>query len=169
MYIYIYVWDLIECPVQICMDHILAVLHIPAERAGGFIALGEMAGALDGKLIDYLPTITTHLRDAVYSLINSRLLDYFSFPIFLSCKCFFVCTYYDFQIAPRRGKPSLEAMACVGSFAKAMGLDMEPYVRDLLDSMFLSGLSPTLIESLEQITARFVLISIFCIFYILSV
>lgn len=51
------------------MDHILAVLHIPAERAGGFIALGEMAGALDGKLIDYLPTITTHLRDAVYYLV----------------------------------------------------------------------------------------------------
>lgn len=50
---------------QICMNHILAVLRIPAERASGFIALGEMAGALDGDLVHYLPTITSHLRDAV--------------------------------------------------------------------------------------------------------
>jgi len=47
------------------MDHILAVLHIPAERASGFIALGEMAGALDGELVPYLPAITLHLREAV--------------------------------------------------------------------------------------------------------
>lgn len=47
------------------MKHILAVLQIPAERASGFAALGEMAGALDGELVDYLPTITSHLRDAV--------------------------------------------------------------------------------------------------------
>lgn len=51
--------------VQICMDHILAVLKTPAERASGFVALGEMAGALDGELLNYLPTITSHLRDAV--------------------------------------------------------------------------------------------------------
>ncbi|KAG9440008.1 hypothetical protein H6P81_020173 [Aristolochia fimbriata] len=104
---------------KICMDHILAVLRIPAERASGFIALGEMAGALDGELINYLPTITSHLRDA---------------------------------IAPRRGRPSLEALVCVGSFAKAMGPAMEPHVRGLLDAMFSAGLSPTLVEALEQIT-----------------
>ncbi|RZC44315.1 hypothetical protein C5167_037265 [Papaver somniferum] len=105
---------------KICMDHILAVLRIPAERASGFIALGEMAGALDGELVHYLPTIMNHLRDA---------------------------------IAPsRRGRPSLEALACVGSFAKAMGPDMEPHVRSLLDAMFSTGLSSTLVESLEQIT-----------------
>lgn len=50
---------------QICMNHILAVLRIPAERASGFIALGEMAGALDGELVYYLPTIMAPLRDAV--------------------------------------------------------------------------------------------------------
>ena len=50
---------------QICMNHILAVLRIPAERASGFTALGEMAGALDGELVLYLPMITSHLRDAV--------------------------------------------------------------------------------------------------------
>ncbi|KAJ8485116.1 hypothetical protein OPV22_017601 [Ensete ventricosum] len=104
---------------KICMDHILAVLRIPAERASGFIALGEMAGALDGELIPYLPTITLHLRDA---------------------------------IAPRRGRPSLEALACVGSFAKAMGPAMEPHVRGLLDSMFSTGLSTNLVVALEQIT-----------------
>ncbi|KAK4563470.1 hypothetical protein RGQ29_005828 [Quercus rubra] len=103
----------------ICMNHILAVLKIPAERASGFTALGEMAGALDGELLLYLPTITSHLRDA---------------------------------IAPRRGKPSLEALACVGSIAKAMGTVMEPHVRGLFDVMFSAGLSPTLVEALEQIT-----------------
>ncbi|CAA7396540.1 unnamed protein product [Spirodela intermedia] len=104
---------------KICMDHILAVLRNPAERASGFIALGEMAGALDGELVQYLPTITSHLREA---------------------------------IAPRRGKPSQEALACVGSFANAMKTAMEPHVRALLDAMFSSGLSPTLVEALEQIT-----------------
>ncbi|KAF3618310.1 hypothetical protein FXO37_34246 [Capsicum annuum] len=52
----------------ICMNQILHVLKIPAERASGFIPLGEMAGALDGELINYLPTITSHLRDAVLSI-----------------------------------------------------------------------------------------------------
>ncbi|KAB2095069.1 hypothetical protein ES319_A01G009900v1 [Gossypium barbadense] len=103
----------------ICMNHILTVLRIPAERASGFIALGEMAGALDGELVHYLPTITSHLRDA---------------------------------IAPRRGRPSLEALACVGNIAKAMGPAMESHVRGLLDIMFSAGLSPTLVEALEQIT-----------------
>ncbi|BFG42177.1 hypothetical protein CerSpe_284510 [Prunus speciosa] len=103
----------------ICMNHILAVLRIPAERSSGFVALGEMAGALDGELVHYLPTITSHLRDA---------------------------------IAPRRGRPSLEALACVGNIAKAMGPAMEPHVRGLLDVMFSAGLSPTLVEALEQIT-----------------
>ncbi|CAN6449978.1 unnamed protein product [Victoria cruziana] len=105
---------------KICMDHILSVLRIPTERASGFIALGEMAGALDGELVEYLPTITSHLREA---------------------------------IAPRRGKPAPEALACVGSFASAMGSEMEPYVRSLMDSMFSSGLSPTLVEALERITS----------------
>ncbi|KAI3962253.1 hypothetical protein MKX01_030803, partial [Papaver californicum] len=103
---------------KICMDHILAVLRLPAERASGFIALGEMAGALDGELVQYLPTLMPHLRDA---------------------------------ISPRRGRPSLEALSCVGSFAKAMGPDMEPHVRSLLDAMFYTGLSSTLAEALEQI------------------
>ncbi|KAL3538768.1 hypothetical protein ACH5RR_002134 [Cinchona calisaya] len=103
----------------ICMDHILHVLKLPAERASGFIALGEMAGALDGELIDYLPTITSHLRDA---------------------------------IAPRRGRPSPEALTCVGNLAKAMGSKMEPHVRSLLDAMFSAGLSVTLIEALDQIS-----------------
>ncbi|XP_034226738.1 serine/threonine-protein kinase TOR isoform X3 [Prunus dulcis] len=103
----------------ICMNHILAVLRIPAERSSGFVALGEMAGALDGELVHYLPTISSHLRDA---------------------------------IAPRRGRPSLEALACVGNIAKAMGPAMEPHVCGLLDVMFSAGLSPTLVEALEQIT-----------------
>ncbi|KAL3621059.1 hypothetical protein CASFOL_035971 [Castilleja foliolosa] len=104
---------------SVCMNHILHVLKIPAEAASGFIALGEMAGALDGELIIYLPTITSHLRDA---------------------------------IAPRRGRPSMEALACVGNIAKAMGPSMEPHVRSLLDAMFSAGLSHTLVEALENIT-----------------
>ncbi|KAA8545737.1 hypothetical protein F0562_020812 [Nyssa sinensis] len=103
---------------SICMNHILTVLKTPAERAIGFIALGEMAGALDGELRNYLPTITSHLRDA---------------------------------IAPRRGRPSSEALACVGSIAKAMGPAMEPHVRSLLDAMFSAGLSSTLVQALDQI------------------
>ncbi|KAK7308127.1 hypothetical protein VNO77_41724 [Canavalia gladiata] len=103
----------------ICMDHILSVLKTPQDRDSGFIALGEMAGALDGELVHYLPTITNHLRDA---------------------------------IAPRRSKPSFEALACVGSIAKAMGPVMEPHVRGLLDIMFSTGLSTVLVEALEQIS-----------------
>ncbi|XP_039157640.1 serine/threonine-protein kinase TOR isoform X3 [Eucalyptus grandis] len=103
----------------ICMKHILAVLQTPDEQASGFIALGEMAGALDRELIDYLPTIMSHIRDA---------------------------------IAQHRGRPSLEALACVENIAKAMGPKVESHVRGLLDVMFSAGLSPMLIEALEKIT-----------------
>ena len=47
------------------MDHILFVLRTPDERASGFVALGEMAGALGVELVPYLPAITSHLQDAV--------------------------------------------------------------------------------------------------------
>ncbi|GFP88661.1 serine/threonine-protein kinase tor [Phtheirospermum japonicum] len=56
-------------------------------------------------------------------------------------------------IAPRRGRPSMEALACVGNIAKAMGPSVESHVRSLLDAMFSAGLSPTLVEALENITA----------------
>uniref|UniRef100_A0A0D3G4U2 Serine/threonine-protein kinase TOR n=1 Tax=Oryza barthii TaxID=65489 RepID=A0A0D3G4U2_9ORYZ len=105
---------------KICMDHILFVLRTPDERASGFVALGEMAGALGAELVPYLPLITSHLHDA---------------------------------IAPRRGRPSLEAISCVGSFAKAMGPAMEPHIRGgLLDAMFSAGLSDKLVEALESIS-----------------
>ncbi|PHT28673.1 hypothetical protein CQW23_31729 [Capsicum baccatum] len=58
------------------------------------------------------------------------------------------------QIAPRRAKPSLEALVCVGNIAKEIGPTMEPHVRGLLDSMISSGLSLSLVEALEQITER---------------
>ncbi|KAK6284782.1 hypothetical protein POUND7_003734 [Theobroma cacao] len=51
-------------------------------------------------------------------------------------------------------RPSLEVLACVGNITKAMGHAVESHVRCLLDVMFSAGLSPTLIEALEQITAR---------------
>ncbi|PHT56289.1 Serine/threonine-protein kinase TOR [Capsicum baccatum] len=57
----------------ICMNHILHVLKIPAERASGFIALGEIAGALDGELTIYLPTITSHLRDVHSTFVADHL------------------------------------------------------------------------------------------------
>nr|AOZ57106.1 Serine threonine-protein kinase TOR [Saccharum hybrid cultivar R570] len=105
---------------KICMDHILFVLRTPDERASGFVALGEMAGALGVELVPYLPAITSHLQDA---------------------------------IAPRRGRPSLEAISCVGSFAKAMGPAMEPHIRSgLLDAMFFAGLSDKLVDALESIS-----------------
>ncbi|WJX59954.1 non-specific serine/threonine protein kinase [Trifolium repens] len=103
----------------ICMNHILSVLKVPQDRDSGFIALGEMALALDGELSHYLPTISTHLREA---------------------------------IAPRRSKPSLEALACVGNIAKAMGTTTEPHIRGLLDVMFSAGLSTVLVETLEKIS-----------------
>ena len=62
------------------------------------------------------------------------------------------------QISPRRGKPSLEAVACVGALAEAIGSDMEPHVRSVLDSMFALGLTPTLVTTLEQIASRYILI-----------
>lgn len=65
------------------------------------------------------------------------------------------CSKYILQIAPRRGRPSLEALACVGNIAKAMGPAMEHDVRGLLDVMFAAGLSSTLVEALEKITTRY--------------
>lgn len=65
------------------MNHILTVLRIPAERASGFIALGEMAGALDGELIHYLPTIMSHLRDAVGQI--DLIILYYKYVLLLLC------------------------------------------------------------------------------------
>ncbi|PHT30533.1 hypothetical protein CQW23_29838, partial [Capsicum baccatum] len=96
------------------------------ERASGFIALGEMDDALDGELINCLPTISSYLRDAV-------------------------------MFAPRRGRPSLEVLACVGNIAKAMGPTMEPHVRGLLDSMFSSGLCiPPLLPTIKNRLLEFI-------------
>jgi serine/threonine-protein kinase mTOR len=59
------------------------------------------------------------------------------------------------QIAPHRGRPSLEAISCVGSFARAMGPAMEPHIRSgLLDAIFSAGLSDKLVEALESISTR---------------
>ncbi|PHT30583.1 Serine/threonine-protein kinase TOR [Capsicum baccatum] len=127
---------------MICMNHILYVLKIPAERASGFIALGEMASALDGELINYLLIISSHMRDAV--------MLYMSLQMYLS-NCTISGEICFSQIAPRRGRTSLEALACVGNIAKAMGTTMEPHVHGLLDSIFF-GLSLTLVDALDQIT-----------------
>lgn len=57
----------------------------------------------------------------------------------------------------------------MGSFAKAMGPAMEPHVRGLLDSMFSGGLSPTLVEALEQITLRYVCLLYSPLLYLISI
>jgi hypothetical protein len=78
-------------------------------------------------------------------------------PILLRCLLEFSCNHWCLyvQIAPRRGRPSLEAISCVGSFAKAMGPAMEPHIRSgLLDAMFFAGLSDKLIDALESISTR---------------
>ncbi|XP_006361567.1 serine/threonine-protein kinase TOR-like isoform X2 [Solanum tuberosum] len=51
-----------------------------------------------------------------------------------------------------RGRLSLEALACVGHIAKAMGPTMEPHVRGLLDPMFSTRFSVTLVDSLELLS-----------------
>ncbi|BBN14806.1 serine/threonine-protein kinase mTOR [Marchantia polymorpha subsp. ruderalis] len=105
---------------KICMEHLLNVMRNPAERASGFIALGEMAGAVGKELVQYLGQITVLIREA---------------------------------ISTRRGKPSMEALACIGNLAEALGSDMEESVRSLLELMFQCGLTPTLVDSLKQISS----------------
>eukprot|EP00850_Spirogloea_muscicola_P011604 SM000072S21238 [mRNA] locus=s72:583526:601430:+ [translate_table: standard] len=112
--------SLLECPLQICMEHLLGVMRNPAERTSGFVALGEMASAVGGALGPYLPHITALLRDA---------------------------------LVPRRGRPSLEALACVGAVAAAVGPEFTSSARSLLDPCFAAGLSPTLVTSLSQMAA----------------
>lgn len=63
----------------------------------------------------------------------------------------------------------MEALACVGNIAKAMGPSMEPHVRSLLDAMFSVGLSSTLVEALENITARSLAIHLLlCLSFLIS-
>ncbi|XP_024523697.1 serine/threonine-protein kinase TOR, partial [Selaginella moellendorffii] len=54
-------------------------------------------------------------------------------------------------LQPRRGKPSMEAIACVGNLTEALGPLMEEHVRSTLDIMFDTGLTPTLEKALNQI------------------
>jgi FKBP12-rapamycin complex-associated protein len=68
--------------------------------------------------------------------------------------CSMVFYVWALQIAPRRGRPSLQAVACIGSLAEAIGPKMEEHVRGVIDSMFLAGLSPTLVTALEKISSN---------------
>jgi hypothetical protein len=68
--------------------------------------------------------------------------------------CSMVFYVWALQIAPRRGRPSLQAVACIGSLAEAIGPKMEEHVRGVIDSMFLAGLSPTLVTALEKISSK---------------
>ncbi|MCO5558518.1 hypothetical protein L7F22_012103 [Adiantum nelumboides] len=65
-----------------------------------------------------------------------------------------VTSFLREAIAPKRARPSMEALVCIGSLSKAMGPAMEKHVRGLLDAMFASGLTPTLVEALESIVSR---------------
>jgi len=66
------------------MDHILVVLRTRDERGSGFTALGEMAGALGGELVPYLPTITNYLREAVFHTLSFIAFSMFNMSIFLT-------------------------------------------------------------------------------------
>lgn len=106
---------------KICMDHLMGVIRVPAERDSGFRALGEMASAVKGELLPYVPDMIPLLRDA---------------------------------IGPRRGRPSMEALACVGSLAQWVGPEMAEPVRSLLNVCFAAGLSPTLVDALSKIATH---------------
>ncbi|MCO5588585.1 hypothetical protein L7F22_042542 [Adiantum nelumboides] len=64
-----------------------------------------------------------------------------------------VTSFLREAITPKRARPSMEALVCIGSLSKAMGPAMEKHVRGLLDAMFASGLTPTLVEALESIVS----------------
>ena len=54
-------------------------------------------------------------------------------------------------LAPRRGRVSMEALACLGSLTTAVGQPMAALVKDLLPLCFQGGLSPTLVDTLMQV------------------
>ncbi|WMV54649.1 hypothetical protein MTR67_048034 [Solanum verrucosum] len=68
----------------ICMNHIPHVLKIPAECASGFNAFGEIAGSLDGELINYLVTITSHLGDVVGNILKTSIVSFLPIEFLLT-------------------------------------------------------------------------------------
>jgi FKBP12-rapamycin complex-associated protein len=99
-------------------EYLLGVLAVPAERGAGFVALGEMAGALAQAGVaarmkapdDFLRPIAAAIRDC----LGQR----------------------------SRGRPLCpEALECAGNLAVALRADWQPYLAALLEPMFATGLS----------------------------
>ncbi|PHT30523.1 Serine/threonine-protein kinase TOR [Capsicum baccatum] len=129
---------------------------------GSLLAVGELLRYLEHRdrlvrlsITSLLPRIAHFLRDQFVTNCLMICMNHILHVLKIPAEHASGFIALGEMIAPRRGRPSLEALACVGNISEAMGPTMEPHVRGLLDSMFFSRLSLTLVEALEQITERF--------------
>lgn len=100
-----------------------AALQKPtAERGPAFLAVGQLAGALEGspRMGVLLPTIADAVADAL-------------------------------AVKKKRPEPCPEAMTCAGELSRHMGPLWEPFVSRLLEPLFATGLSEALVEALGAI------------------
>jgi hypothetical protein len=99
-------------------QYLLGVLGLPAERGAGFTAIGEMAGAL--------------ARAGVAARMKAP--DDFLRPIAAAIR--------ECLGQRSRGRPLCpEALECAGVLAVALRRDWQPYLAQLLEPMFQTGLS----------------------------
>ncbi|KAL6771425.1 TOR1 [Auxenochlorella protothecoides x Auxenochlorella symbiontica] len=109
-------------------EHLLAVLGSPADRGAGFAAIAEMSTSLSSA------GVASKLRRG----------DYLR-PIALHIR--------DALLGQSKTKaPCSEALHCAGTLAVALGRDWQPYIPLLLEPMFQTGLSESLVHALHQIT-----------------
>ncbi|PHT28521.1 Serine/threonine-protein kinase TOR [Capsicum baccatum] len=133
--------DEVECQLKVALEWLHGE-RIEYRRFAAVLILKEMAEnastVFNVHVPEFVDAIWVALRDPTW-LFDEKLLRH--------CVCAFVLLksmrqggvfsgeICFSQIAPRKGRPSLEALACVGNIAKAMGPTMEPHVRgpDLLE------------------------------------
>lgn len=108
-------------------EHLLTVLAYPSERGAGFVAVGEMASALaTAGVAGYMKTPDDFLKPISHQIRECLL--------------------------PRlRGKSQCaEALECAGTLCVALRQDWQPHMAQLLDPALATGLSPALVQALNQ-------------------
>ncbi|EFJ04540.1 hypothetical protein SELMODRAFT_449361, partial [Selaginella moellendorffii] len=103
------------------------------------------------SITSLLPRIAHFLRDRFVTSYFNCLIVADTDVHGSSCSCYAQSKRTFYWLQPRRGKPSMEAIACVGNLTEALGPLMEEHVRSTLDIMFDTGLTPTLEKALNQI------------------
>jgi FKBP12-rapamycin complex-associated protein len=125
---------------ETCMNYILQQTSNVNYRDAAYISLGELAIQVGSELAPYIDIIISHIQQGL------TLVDPNNAPKQT------IKSKFMKSSAPSAFHFSFQALTCVGLLARALSNRLLIYMDNLIDLMFETGLSPTLIDSLTDIT-----------------